>query len=98
LTRDHAYRVAGLDAPGGQEPKTKCPQCRAAATSDVRGLLAPSRRPPIRGHTSPLPRRGLPGFGGLKQLPKPVCQQVEGLPQGAELRNLDYRDGSVQFK
>jgi hypothetical protein len=25
-----------------------------------------------------------------------VCQQFDGLPQRAELRNSDYRDGSVQ--
>src|SRR5438034_3465283 len=67
-------------------------------TSNVRGLLGPSRRPPIRGHTSLVPRHGLRGVGCLKQLPKPVCQQFDGLPQGAELRNPDYRDGSVQFK
>jgi hypothetical protein len=34
------------------------------------------------------------GVGSLKQLPKPVCQQFEGLPQSAELPNPDYRDGS----
>jgi hypothetical protein len=67
-------------------------------TSNVWGLLGPSRRPPIRGHTSLVPRHGLRGVGCLKQLPKPVCQQFDGLPQGAELRNPDYRDGSVQFK
>ena len=27
----------------------------------------PSRRPPIRGHTSPVPRHGLLGVGSLKQ-------------------------------
>ena len=59
------------------------------------GLLGRSRRPPIRGHTSSVPRHGLLGVGSLKQLPKPVCQQFEGLPQGAELPNPDYRDGSV---
>jgi hypothetical protein len=31
-------------------------------------------------------------------MPKPVCQQFDGLPQGAELPNPDYRDGSVQVK
>jgi len=67
-------------------------------TSNVRGLLGPSRRSPIRGLTSLVPRHGLRGVGCLKQLPKPVCQQFDGLPQGAELRNPDYRDGSVQFK
>jgi hypothetical protein len=50
---------------GGQAP-------RSAATSDVRGLLGRSRRPPIRGHTSSVPRYGLRGVGGLKQLPKPL--------------------------
>jgi hypothetical protein len=43
-------------------------------------------------------RHGLLGVGSLKQLPKPVCQQFDGLPQGAELPNPDYRDGSVQVK
>jgi len=50
------------------------------------------------GHTSSVPRHGLRGVGGLKQLPKSVCQQFDGLPQGAELPNPDYRDGSVQVK
>jgi hypothetical protein len=45
-----------------------------------------------------VPRQGLRGVGGLKQLPKPVCQQFDGLAQGAELPNPDYRDGSVQVK
>jgi hypothetical protein len=71
---------------------------RSAATSNVRGLFGRSRRPPIRGHTSSVPRHGLRGVGCLKQLPKPVCQQFDGLPQGAELPNPDYRDGSVQVK
>jgi hypothetical protein len=66
--------------------------------SDVRGLFGRSRRPPIRGHTSSAPRHGLRGVGGLKQLPKPMCQQFDGLPQGAELPNPDYRDGSVHVK
>ena len=66
--------------------------------SDVRGLLGRSRRPPICGHTSSVPRHGLRGVSCLKQLPKPVCQQFDGLPQGAELPNPDYRDGSVQVK
>jgi len=70
----------------------------AGGIGDVRGLLGRSRRPPIRGHTSSVPRHGLLGVGSLKQLPKPVCQQFEGLPQGAELPNPDYRDGSVQVK
>jgi len=61
-------------------------------------LLGPSRRAPIRGHTSEVPRHGLRGVRCLKQLPKPVCQLFDGLPQGAELPNLDYRDGSVQVK
>ena len=43
--------------------------------------------PPIRGHTSSAPRHGLRGVGCLKQLPKPVFQQFDGLPQGAELSN-----------
>jgi hypothetical protein len=45
-----------------------------------------------------VPRHGLRGVGCLKQLPKSVCQQFDGLPQGAELPNPDYRDGSVQVK
>jgi len=57
-----------------------------------------SNQTPIRGHTSSVPRHGLRGVGGLKQLPKPVCQQFDGLPQGAELPNPDYRDGSVQIE
>src|ERR1700733_13848808 len=61
-------------------------------------LLARPRLPPIRGQTSTVPRHGLRGVGGLKQLPKPVCQLFDGLPQGAELPNPDYRDGSVQVK
>jgi hypothetical protein len=52
----------------------------------------------MRGHTSSVPRHGLRGFGCLKQLPKPMCQQFDGLPQGAKLRNPDYRDGSAQVK
>src|SRR5439155_4026039 len=86
------------DSAGGQEPRTKCPQDRSAAISDVRGLLGRSRLPPIRGYTPSAPRYGLRGVGSLKQLPKPVCQQFNGLPQGAELPNPDYRDGSVQAK
>jgi hypothetical protein len=31
-------------------------------------------------------------------VPKTVCQLFDGLPQGAELLNPDYRDGSVQVK
>jgi hypothetical protein len=27
-----------------------------------------------------------------------MCQQFDGFPQGAELPNPDYRDGSVQVK
>jgi hypothetical protein len=61
-------------------------------------LLGRTRRPPIRGHTSSVPRHGLRGVGCLKQLPKPVFQQFDGVPQGAELPNPDYRDGSVQVK
>ena len=38
------------------------------------GLLGRSRRPPIRGHASSVPRHGFRGVGCLKQLPKPVCQ------------------------
>jgi hypothetical protein len=49
-------------------------------------------------HTSSVPRHGLRGVGCLKQLPKPVFQQFDGLPQGAELPNPDYRDGPVQVK
>jgi len=45
-----------------------------------------------------VPRHGIRGVGCLKQLPKPVCQQFDGLLQRAELSNPDYRDGSVQVK
>ena len=69
-----------------------------SATSDVRGLLARSRLPPIRGGTSSVSRHGPRGVGCFKQLPKPVFQQFDGLPQGAELPNPDYRDGPVQVK
>jgi hypothetical protein len=31
-------------------------------------------------------------------MPNTVFQQFGGLPQGAELRNPDYRDGQVQLK
>jgi GNAT superfamily N-acetyltransferase len=61
-------------------------------------LLGRPRRPPIRGHTSSAPRHGLRGVGCLKQLPKPVFQQFDGFPQGAELPNPDYRDGPVHVK
>jgi len=57
-------------------------------------LVGRSRDPPNH-HTSALPLRGLRGVDGLKQLPKPVRQQFDGLPQGAELPNPDHRDGSV---
>jgi hypothetical protein len=76
-----------------REPIDAC-----AGISDGRRLLGRSRRPPIHGHASSVPRHGLSGVGFLKQLPKPVFQQFDGLPQGAELRNPDYRDGSVQVK
>ena len=62
------------------------------------GTTGCSRRSPIRWRTSSVPRHGLRGVGSLKQLPKPVCQQFDGLPQGAEWPNPDYRDGSVQVK
>src|SRR5580704_19609303 len=78
--------------------RRKWHQDRSAATSDVRGLLERSRRPPIRGHTSSAPRHGLRGVGCLKQLPKPVFQQFDGLPQGAELPNPDDRDGPMHVK
>src|SRR5262245_54112506 len=65
---------------------------------DARRLLARSRLPPIRGYTPSAPRYGLLAVSSLKQLPKPVCQQFDGLSQGAELPNPDYRDGSVQVK
>jgi len=91
--RPHAGRVcvacahaAGLHA--GKRP-TASEEDRTAATGNVRGLLGRSRRPPIRGHTSSVPPHGLRGVGGLKQLPKPVCQQFDGLPQGTELPNPD---------
>ena|SRR5213080_4332625 len=77
------------------------PEVNAAIASQlaqVGGLLGRSRHSPIRGHNSSVSRDGLLGVGSLKQLPKPVCQQSDGLPQGAELPNPDYRDGSVQVK
>src|SRR6476660_2457662 len=70
---------------------------RLSSNKRCPGLLGRSR-PPIRGHTSSVSRHGLLGVGSLKKLPKPVCQQFDGLPQGAELPNPDYRDGSVQVK
>jgi hypothetical protein len=69
-----------------------------APTSDVRELLGQSRSSPTRPHTSSLPRHRVRGVGCLKQLPTPVFQQFDGLPQGAELSNPDYRDGRVQGK
>jgi hypothetical protein len=57
-----------------------------------------SRCPPFLGATSAVPRYGVPCVGCIKQLPKPVCQQFDGFPQGPELPNPDYRDGSVQIK
>jgi hypothetical protein len=71
---------------------------RLSGNKRCQGLLGRSRRPPIRRHTSSVPRHGLRGVGCLKQLPKPVFQQFDGLPQGAELPNPDYRDGPVQVK
>ena len=71
---------------------------RKTATGDARRLLARSGRPPIRGQTSSVSRQGLRGVGCLEQLPKPVCQQFDRLPQGAELPNPDDSDGSVQVK
>src|SRR4029077_20894487 len=44
------------------------------------------------------PPHGLRGGRLLEQLPKPVFQQFDGLLQGAELSNPDYRDGSAQVK
>src|SRR5438874_13610121 len=70
----------------------------SAPTSDVRGLLGRSRRSPIRGRNSSVSRHGLLGIGSLKQLPKPVCQQFDGLPQGAEFPNPVHLDGLVQVK
>ena len=60
--------------------------------------LCVSRLPPIRGHTSSVFRHGLRGVGCLKQLPKPVFQQFDGLRQGAKLPSPDDRDGRVQVK
>jgi hypothetical protein len=45
-----------------------------------------------------VPRHRLLGLGCLKQLPKPMCQQFDGLSQGAELPSPNYRDGSAQVK
>src|SRR5512138_3092916 len=67
-------------------------------TSDVRGLLGRSRRPPLRGQTPAAPRYGLPCVGCLKQLPNAVFQQSDGLLQGAELSNPHDRDGRVQVE
>ena len=69
-----------------------------AATSDVRGLLARSRPPPIRGYTPSAPRYGLPCVGCLKQMPNAMFQQSDGPLQGAELSNPHYRDGHLQIK
>src|SRR5437016_776796 len=66
--------------------------------SPQNGILGDARRSPIRGRNSSVSRHGLLGIGSLKQLPKPVCQQFDGLPQGAEFPNPDHRDGSVQVK
>jgi hypothetical protein len=71
---------------------------RESATGDARRLLARSRLPPIRGHTLSALRYGLPCVGCFKQMPNAVFQQSDGLLQGAELSNPDYRDGSVQVK
>jgi hypothetical protein len=69
-----------------------------SGTSDVGGLLGWSRSSPIRGHASSVPRHRLRGVGCLKQLPRPVFQQFDGLPQGAKLPSPDDRDGRVQVK
>jgi hypothetical protein len=45
-----------------------------------------------------VPSHGLRDIGCLKQLPKPVCEQLDGLFQGAELRDPDYRYGSLEVK
>ena len=65
---------------------------------DVRRLLARSRLPPIRGHTSSAPRHGLLVVGCLKQMPNAIFQQSDGPLQGSELSNPHYRDGHVQIK
>lgn len=71
---------------------------RETATGEARRLLARSGRPPIRGQTSSVSRHGLRGVGCLKQLPKPVFQQLYGLPQSTKLPSPDYRDRRVQLK
>jgi len=45
-----------------------------------------------------VPRHGLSGVGCLEQFPKPAFQQFDGLLQGAEFSNPDYRDGSAQVE
>src|SRR5579863_7366351 len=74
------------------------PSLLARKSRRGRGLLGWSCRPPIRGCTPSDSRYGSPGLGCLKQLPKPMFQQFDSLPQGAELRNPDYCDGRVQVK
>jgi hypothetical protein len=72
-------RLIGFDRMGllellpGQRIRRRVRRDRSPATRDVRRLLGRSRRPPIRGHTSSVPRHGLRGVGGLEQLPKAVC-------------------------
>src|SRR5437016_8694610 len=88
-------------SPGSILPAVKNREQNVLKTAQLQqamGLLGRSRLPPIRGYTPSAPRYGLPCVGCLKQLPKPVCQQFDGLPQGAEFPNPDHRDGSVQVK
>jgi len=91
-------RVARLDPPGGQEPRTNCPQDRSPTTSDARGLLGRSRHPPLRGYNSLVHRHGLSCGGCLKQVPNPCANCSTAFPKATELPNPDYRDGSVQVK
>ena len=57
-----------------------------------RCLLGRSRRPPIRGHTSSSCLvTGFVVSAASNNYPgNSVCQQFDGLPQGAELPNPDY--------
>ena len=61
--------------------------------SDVRGLFARLRLPPIRGDTSAAPRHELPCVGCLKQAPNAVFQHFDRLLQGAQLSNPRYSYG-----
>ena len=61
-------------------------------------LPGPARRPPSRGDTSAVPRHGLRGVGCLQQSPKPLFQQFDGFPQGAQLPGPHYCDARAQVE